>query len=175
MYPSRIAISCVSLLFLLAVPVAAEFKVAVVNTAKAMMDCEEAKAAFVQIEADFSEEQKFLRDLNDEIVALEDRLQKDVATLTDDERRRALKEIDDKKLDFEYRGQRFQKSLKEEQDLLLEKLTPKFNAVLRELVELEGYDVVYNYELRTFLYVNPKHDITRKVTEKLNDLAASES
>ena len=41
------------------------------------------------------------------------------------------------------------------------------NAVLKDIIDLEGYDVVMDRQ--AFLYVNPKHDITRKITELLND------
>ena len=46
-------------------------------------------------------------------------------------------------------------------------MAPKLNAVLDDLVEIEGYDLVL--QRGGLLYVNIKHDITRRVTEKLNE------
>ena len=39
--------------------------------------------------------------------------------------------------------------------------------MLKDLIELEGYDLIM--ERANLRYVNSKHDITRKVTEKLNE------
>ena len=150
----------------------AELKVAVVNATRAMFESEEAKSEFSEIEKDLVPEQQALQDLQKDIQALNDRLVKDATVISASEARDLRKQIDDKNLDFEYRGQRWEKNLQDRQASVLEKLTPKFNTVLKDIVDLEGYDLVLNMDQRIFLYVNPKHDITRLVTEKLNNLQA---
>ena len=44
---------------------------------------------------------------------------------------------------------------------------PKVQAIVNDLVEVERYDLVF--ERSNVGYVNPRHDITAKVTEKLNE------
>ncbi|MCY4655682.1 MAG: OmpH family outer membrane protein [Gammaproteobacteria bacterium] len=161
----------VAMLLTLASHVAfAEIEVAVVNATKAMFETEDAKAAFSDIEKDLLPEQQELQDLQNEIKALNERFTKDASVMSAAEARDLQKEIEDKSDEFQYRGQRWEKDLQERQTKVLENLTPKFNAVLEDIVELEGYDFVLNADQRLFLYVNPKHDITRRVTEKLNNL-----
>ena len=46
-------------------------------------------------------------------------------------------------------------------------MAPKFEAVLKDLIDLEDYDAVLPRQ--TLLWINPRHDITRRVTEKLNE------
>jgi len=50
---------------------------------------------------------------------------------------------------------------------LLQQMVPKIDAVLKDLIELEGYDLIM--ERANLRYANSKHDITRRVTEKLNE------
>ena len=70
-------------------------------------------------------------------------------------------------MDFEFGANKLQKELQDRQQDVIRDMAPKLDAVLQDLIEIEGYDVVL--QRRGLLYVNPKHDITRKVTEKLNE------
>ena len=51
-------------------------------------------------------------------------------------------------------------------------MAPKVQAIVNDLVEIERYDFVF--ERRTVAYANPRHDITAKVTEKLNEQSSEE-
>lgn len=149
----------------------AELKIAVVNATRAIFESEEAKSAFAEIEKDLLPEQQELQDLQQEIQALNERFTKDASVMSAAESRELRKQIDDKNDEFQYRGQRWDKNLQDRQAQVLERLSPKFQAVLQDLVELEGYDLVLNQDQRIFLYVNPKHDVTRRMTEMLNNLS----
>ena len=70
-------------------------------------------------------------------------------------------------MDFEFGANKLQKELQDRQQDVIRDMAPKLDAVLQDLIEIEGYDVVL--QRRGLLYVNSKHDITRKVTEKLNE------
>ena len=47
------------------------------------------------------------------------------------------------------------------------KARPQDEELREDLIELEGYDMIM--ERSQLRYVNSKHDITRRVTEKLNE------
>ena len=145
----------------------AQLKVAVLNVERALGDSEEAQAQAERIQADLKPDQDALKALGEEIEALRGKLEKDAEILGEDEKRRIAKDIEDKRLDFEFSANKLQKEVQDRQEEVLRDMAPKLDAVLKDLIEIEGYDVVL--QRRGLLYVNSKHDITRKVTEKLNE------
>ena len=52
---------------------------------------------------------------------------------------------------------------------IIAQLEPKYRAVVDEIVQIDQLDVIM--APGTAIYVNPKHDITRRVTEKMNEQA----
>ena len=88
------------------------------------------------------------------------------------EQRRLTKEIEDKQIDYQFLGNKLQKEVNDRRQELLQEMVPKIDVVLRDLIELEGYDMIM--ERGSLRYVNSKHDITRRVTEKLNERSRSE-
>ncbi len=162
-----LAVMLVAACALGAVDASAQLKIAVLNVQRALGESEEAKALADEIQQDLQKDQDELQALGEEIQALQDQLEKDGEILGDDETRRINKDIEDKRLDFEFGANKLQKELQDRQQEILREMAPKLDAVLKDLIEIEGYDVVL--QRSGLLYVNSKHDITRKVTEKLNE------
>ena len=146
---------------------AAELKIAVLNVQRALGDSEEAQALADEVQQDLQKDQDDLQALGEEIQALQEQLEKDAEILGDEEKRRINKDIEDKRLDFEFGANKLQKELQDRQQEILRQMAPKLDAVLKDLIEIEGYDLVL--QRSGLLYVNTKHDITRKITEKLNE------
>ena len=145
----------------------AELKIAVISVQQAISQSEEAKAKVEAMGEELEKDQTELQALSDEIKALNERLAKDAEVMSDSEQRRAQKDIEDKQLELQFGVQKLQKAAQDGQQEILREMSPKLNAVLKDIIDLEGYDVVMDRQ--AFLYVNPKHDITRKITELLND------
>lgn len=163
----RIAALAAFMLGLWAPSAIAELKIAVLDTAGAVSQSEEATEAIEVIRKDLEPEQERLQGLQAEIQALQERAQNEADVMSDDERRAIAREIQDKDFDLKADVQRLEKSLQDKQEDLQRTMLPKVRAVLDDLIKIEGYDFVL--EKGAFLYVNPKHDITAKVTEKLNE------
>ena len=157
------------LLFFATVASIAELKVGVVDVQRAIFGTEEAQAELEVMEQKFTPEQDRLKEIQDELNALRERGNKDAEIMSDDEKADLQRELTNLSRDLEYGVQRLQENLNGEREQLLQKMAPKFNAVLQDLIEVEGYDFVENFNPQVHLYVNPKHDITRRVTEKLNE------
>ena len=153
-----------------AVAANAQLRVAVVNSSEAAMATEEAKATLAQIEEEFEPESERLRQMQQDLIKLRDKLINDSAVTSEEERREIQKQMEDMQFDLEVGAQKLQRELTERRDELLAALNPKFQKALRDLVELENFDVVYQYNPNVLLYVNPRHNITRKVTEAMNDI-----
>ncbi len=149
-----------------AVLASAELKIAVLDTQRALVSSEEAKALLKQAQADLKKEEDEVNTLGEEIQQLQERLQTDGEVMGPTERRRVEKGIEDKRLDYQFKVNKLQKALEDRRQDLLQVMVPKVDAVLKDLIELEGYDLIL--ERANLRYVNTKHDITRRVTEKLN-------
>ena len=148
-------------------PVAAELKIAVLDTQRALVESEEAKALVERINRELKAEEAEAKELSDSIKKLQDRLQTDGEVMSAAEKRKVSKDIEDKQIDLQFMVNKLQKELNDRRQELLQQMVPKVDAVLKDLIELEGYDLIL--ERGSLRYANPKHDITRKVTEKLND------
>jgi outer membrane protein len=156
------------LLLLLAAGVAsAELKIAVLDTQRALIESEEAQQLLRSAQVELEAEQQQVNALGAEIMALQEQIQKDIEVMSPAEARRRQKELEDKQLDYQFRANRLQKEVQDRRQDLLQQMAPKIDAVLQDLIELEGYDMIM--QRGSLLYVNSKHDITRKVTEKLNE------
>lgn len=146
---------------------AAELKIAVLDTQRALLESEEAQKLLKQAQTDLQGEQDQLQALQDEIVALNQKLQTDGEVMSPAEQRKLQKDIEDKQIDLQFLGNKLQKEVNDRRQELLQQMVPKIDVVLKDLIELEGYDMIM--ERGSLRYVNSKHDITRRVTEKLNE------
>ncbi len=154
--------------FLFAAPAAsAELKIVVLDTQRALVSTEEAQALMETAQNELKEEETEVNELGEEILGLQQQLEKDGEIMSPSEQRRIQKEIEDKQIDYQYLVNKLQKQLNDKRQELLQVMAPKLNAVLEDLIALEGYDLIM--ERANLRYVNPKHDITRRVTEKLNE------
>jgi outer membrane protein len=146
--------------------VAAELKIAVINTQQAILQTEEAQAKAKVIESDLKADEETIRSLAKSIQAAQEVMIKDAEVMGDSQKAKARKDIENQQIEYQFQIKKYQKAANERQQELFNEMAPKLDAALKDLIELEGYDVLL--ERQSLLYVNSKHDITRKVTEKLN-------
>lgn len=151
----------------------AQLKVAVVDTAQAIQQSEEAKSFVETIQQELEPDSKELEGLRDEIVALEQQVADDGDVMSEQERLRIAKDIENKRIDLDFGAKKLEKALQDRQTELLQTVAPKVRAIVNDLVEVERYDLVF--ERRNVAYVNARHDITAKVTEKLNERFAEDN
>ena len=147
----------------------AEMKVASLDVLRAISDSEEAKTLFTTVQQELQNDQDALTALQGEIASLREKLAKDSEILSDSEQRRLVNDIESKQADLQFQANKLRKEFNDRQQEIISQMVPKLDAVLKDLVEIEGYDFILNKNQQTVLYVNTKHDITRKVTEKLNE------
>ena len=145
----------------------AQLKIAVVNTVQAIQQSEEAQAFTDNLQQELAPEQTELQGLQQEIADLRQRVQDEGDVMSADEQRKVAREIENKQIDLEFRAQKLQKDVQDRQQELVQVMGPKVQAIVNDLVEVERYDLVF--ERSNVGYVNPRHDITAKVTEKLNE------
>lgn len=146
---------------------AGQLNVAVVDSIRAIQQSEEYKSFMETVREELEPEQKAVQALQEEIVALRQQVRDEGEVMAETERRGVLTDIENKEIDWDFRFKKLQKQVQDRQAELGEQMGPKVNAIVQDMVELERYDLVF--ERRNVGYVNPRHDITAKVTEKLNE------
>lgn len=145
----------------------AELKVAVVDSQSAIAQSEEAKGLFEKARKELEGQQSAAQSLQSEIETLQERLATEGDVMAEAERREVLKEIEDKRIDLEFHAKKLQKEYQDRQGEIAQIMVPKVQAIVADMVQVERYDLVF--ERSAVGYVNPRHDITAKVTEKLNE------
>lgn len=144
----------------------AELKVAVLNTQRAVIESDEAKSMIEKIRSELDRDETRVRKLGEEIQKATAKLQKDADTLSNSEKRKLQKEIEDKQIDYQFQVNKLQKEVNDRQQEIFAALAPKVDTVLKELIEKEKYDMII--QRSNLLYVKQEFDITRQVTENLN-------
>ncbi len=155
------------ILLLISGAAVAELKIAVLDTQRALVESDEAKALLEQAAQELQAEEASVQELGESIMAIQERLQTDGEVMSPSEQRKLQKEIEDKQIDYQFQVNKLQKEVNDRRQELLQQMVPKIDTVLKDLIEVEGYDLIM--ERSQLRYVNSKHDITRKVTEKLNE------
>jgi outer membrane protein len=148
----------------------AEVKIAVVDVQAAILNSEEAKRLLKQIQEEFKSEEEKIRSIQSEAAVLYERLQKDAEVMSDAEKRRVQQQIESKNNDFVYNRQKLQRLIEERQQELFTGVDTKVQAAIEMLVKTDDYDLIMPRQAA--LYAGDLYDITRKVTEKLNEMGA---
>ena len=163
-----LAILATALLVLGAPAALAEVKIAVVDVQGAILQSEEAKRLLQQIQSEFKDEEDEIRKIQSEAASMLERLQKDAEVMSDTEKRRLQQQIESRNNDFVYLRQKLQRQIEERQQELFAGIDGKVQKAIEALVKSEDYDLILPRQAA--LYVNEIYNITRKVTEKLNEL-----
>jgi outer membrane protein len=163
-----LAVIAICVLTLTAPLAFAEVKIAVVDVQRAILNSEEAKRLMKQIQQEFSTDEDEIRKIQTDAAALLEKAQKDADVMSDAEKRRVQSEIESKNNDFVYLRQKLQKEISIRQAELFSGTEAKVQKAIEELVLKNDYDVIL--PRAAALYVGDLYDITRKITEALNNL-----
>ena len=166
---SAVAISVV--MPLISSSVLAEMKIAFVDVQRAILSSEQAKKLQAQIGEEFKDEEAEIRQVSSDAAALIQRLQKDSEVMSDAEKIKLQKQIEEKENDFSYLLQKLQNKIQTRQTELFSGTEVRLQKAIEDLVMSDDYDVIL--PRNAALYVGDLYDITRKVTEKLNEMDTS--
>ena len=151
----------------LAESVAAQPNIAIVDAEQAIGNTVEAQQFLEVLEQELAGDRETIEGLQTEIQELQQRVTDEGDVMSETERRNVAKAVEDKRLDLEFNAKKYQNELEARQRDFLNSMGPKFQAVLNDLIEIERYDFVFPRQ--AVLFVNPRHNITAKITEKLNE------
>ncbi|MAI42145.1 MAG: OmpH family outer membrane protein [Candidatus Azotimanducaceae bacterium] len=160
-----------ALMTLISSSVLAEVKVAFVDVQRAILSSEQAKKLQAQIGEEFKDEEAEIRQVSSDATALMQRLQKDSEVMSDSEKMKLSKQIEEKENDFTYLRQKLQNKIQNRQNELFSGTEVRLQKAIEDLVMSDDYDIIL--PRNAALYVGDLYDITRKVTEKLNEMDGS--
>lgn len=157
---------CIALLVTLPLLAAAELNIVVVDPEQALAGTSEVKARIGKFQDDMKGQESKMQSLRDQIMKLEERLQKDAVTMTRDQAQKLTDERDTKMIEFQSLQKMLQQRMQQSQEELQKTMMPKLQQAIRELSAEEEYDLVLVRQ--AVLFVSDAVDVTDKVTAKLN-------
>lgn len=174
MTPARKTFAFLAAVLLLAVGSARaqaqeSLNIAVLDMTSALFNSEVAKQEDQKVRSETSADETRVRALAEEATALNEKLQKDGAVMSEDERRKATEEIEELGVQYEFLMQKIQRLYQERRQAFQEAYTPNLVQAITAVIEEGSYDVVFRAE--AVLHYNPANDITARVTAKLNEQA----
>lgn len=159
------ALAMVSAL-LVAVPVAADTRIGVVDLRQALFSSEDARAFSEQLQRDFAGTEEEVRKAQQEARDLQERLQKDGAMMNESEREQLTQEFQRKAQEFAQKKQQLDQTLNSRKQTFLDEARPEVDAAVKELMEEHDLDIILPSE--TVVTVKPELNLTDELLEKLN-------
>ncbi|RLT92013.1 MAG: OmpH family outer membrane protein [Ketobacter sp.] len=141
-------------------------KVVTVDVLRAVMTTEEGKIKIEKLKGEFEKEKAGLEALNMKGQKLQERIQKDGAVMSADERHKLEKELMEIAQELKFKEQQLKQSGQADQRQVVESMLPKFQKAMKEIIAEQKIDMVLRRE--AVLDLNPSLDITDQVVEKMN-------
>lgn len=145
----------------------AAMNIVVLDSVRAILESDEAKVLADAANKEMEVEQVALRGMAEDMQALNTKLQTDGEIMSATEKRKVQKDMEGLQLDLQFRSQKLQKEVQDKRQEILQVLAPKFDKVLKDIIQVDQIDLIL--APNALQYANTKHDITRRVTEKLNE------
>ncbi len=164
-------VAVASLVLVASSAMAAGSKIAVVDMERALFQSDGAKASFKQVEDQFGDDLGKVKDLEKELMASQEKLQKDGAIMSDEERRKISNDIKEKQSEFKFYAGKLQQAEQQWRQQFFRANLPRLQDILKSLIDAEGVDIVLNGQ--AVIHVVPDLDLTKKLLNKLNEASAA--
>jgi outer membrane protein len=149
-------------------PAWAELKIGVVDYGKLMEESPQAKTVVEAIRTEFTPRQKDLQNQQQSLKSKEDRLQKDGATMTEDQRARTEKELRDSYRDLSRKQQEVQDDFNARRNEEMSRLQKTLIEEVRVYAKAQNFDLVIADGV---IYSTPTLDITPAILTALQSHA----
>lgn len=146
------------------VAASAEIKIGFVNMVGIMEKSPQAESARKALEKEFSDRDKKLTAVRDQILALEEQLKKDGAIMSDKRRTELEKQIVNKKRDYNRQQDELREDFNLRRNEELGKLQKNVQDVIVNIARTEKYDLIVTQPV---LYASDRINLTNRVLEEL--------
>jgi outer membrane protein len=147
-----------------AVPATAEIKVGVIDYARLLDESPQAKTVSAALRDEFGPRYQQLVSQETALKARGEKLQKDLATMTPDQRSKAEKELRDSARELERKKQEWQDDSNAKRNEEMNKLQRSLIGEVREYAKAQNFDIVI---AEGVIYATPTVDITAAVLQTL--------
>ncbi len=150
-------------LFAFAASHAQDLKIGFVNSERIMRDSAPAKSATAKLEAEFSKREKELRDMQNRLKSMSDKLEKDMPVLAESDRIKRQREVADYGQEFQNKNRRYREDLMQRRNEEFAAVLERINKTINGIAQSEKYDLI----VQDAVYFSPKVDITDRVLKAL--------
>jgi outer membrane protein len=161
-----VVVSCLGFGLLLAplFSVAADYRIAVVDPNRVVEQSPQYEAAGAALQREVEERERLLREQQDQISALQGRLEREGALMSESEIQRLQNDIRSRNRKLKYARDEFQEDFALRQNELRTKLAVQVREVVVEVAKEQKIDLVLSEGL---VYFSPRIDISDRVIERL--------
>jgi outer membrane protein len=146
---------------LAALPAWAEPKIGIVDAQRLMEESPQGKAVSEAMRTEFAPRQRTLQAQEQALKAKQEKLQKDGATMSEEQRTRAEKDLRDGARDFERARGEFQDDINARRNEEMSRLQRTLGEEVRTYAKSQNFDLVLTAEV--VVYAAPTYDITPAV------------
>ncbi len=139
-------------------------KIGVVNVPRILEESPQAEAARNELQQEFAPREEKLHKLQQDIHRLEERMARDSAIMSENERKRLERDIVAKKREFQREQQAFGDDLNFKRNEVLSNLQRELVSRIQSFAEQQGYDVLL---AEGVVYVKDTLDVTEQVLQHL--------
>jgi outer membrane protein len=172
---SRYPIAVTALVLLLAPGPAAraESKVGYVDLQRALNEVADGRAAKAKLKKEFDVRQKELDDKQEELKKMQSDLQAKGDVMTEDARRKAQAEMDQKLMAVSRLYATLQKELQQKEHDATKGIFARMSAIIKSIAEAEGVSMVFEKTDSGLLFAQPSLDLTNELIRRYNSQASS--
>jgi len=153
------------------VPAWAEPRIGGVDPQRLLPESPQGKAVQDSMRAEFAPRERTLQAQAQAIKAKQEKLQKDGATMTDEQRVRAEKDLRDGERDFERARGEFQDDITARRNEEYSRLQRTLGEEVRSYAKAQNFDVILSGE--AVIYATPAYDVTPAILTALQARAAA--
>lgn len=163
-----LAVPLVASLLSLAAPAFAESKVAYVDINRALNETADGRAAKAKLKKEFDSRQKQLDERQEEVKRLQADLQSRGDAMSDDARRKAQSDMDQKLMEVSKLYAQLQQELNQKETAATKGILSKMSSIIKSIAEAEGVTMVFDRAESGLLYAQPSLDLTNELIRRYN-------
>jgi len=149
---------------LFAAPAASQLRIGVVDMSQLLDESPQARTVIESLQQEFAPRQRDLVELQEEVTERQERLERDAAVMSDEERRNLQRSVRDGQRDLERRRDEFVEDLNLRRNEVLGELQRDLLREIQSYAREENYDLIVGDGV---LYANSSVNITSDVLEML--------
>ena len=146
-------------------PAWAEVKIGFVDMQRLFDQAPIAVKANKKLTSEFAKRELELQKMGKQIKTQQDALEKNGATMTDNERRTRERELNDLSREFQRKQREFREDLDVRRNEAMAVVLERANKALKQIAESEKFDLI----VQDAVYFSPRIDITDKIIKSLAD------